>query len=110
MATYTYKCLEQSIPSAASDTDMYTVPASTSVIGSTIVVCNQSASAGTYRVAIRKAGASLTGKQYLFYDQPIDANTTHTWTIGFTLATTDVVTVRSASGSISFNLFGTERT
>ena len=48
MATTTYKVLGQSNPSATTATTLYTVPAATQTIVSTITVCNQAASAGTY--------------------------------------------------------------
>jgi len=44
MAT-TYKVLGQSKPSAATNTTLYTVPASTAAVISTLAICNDSASA-----------------------------------------------------------------
>ena len=43
MAT-TYKVLGQSNPAATTATTLYTVPAATSAIASTITICNQSTS------------------------------------------------------------------
>lgn len=106
MAT-TYKVLGQSNPSAASDTTLYTVPSSTSAVVSTIVVANLGTS-GTYRIAIRPAGASIANEHYIAYDVALNANDTITWTIGVTLATTDVITVRASNTSFAFSAFGSE--
>jgi glucose-6-phosphate dehydrogenase assembly protein OpcA len=107
MAT-TYKVLAQSNPSATTATTLYTVPSSTSTVISTITVCNQAASAGTYRIAVRPAGASLTASQYVAYDIAIAANDTTALTLGITLATTDVVTVYASAATMSFSAFGSE--
>lgn len=107
MAT-TYKVLGQSNPAATTATSLYTVPAATSTIVSTITVCNQAASAGTYRIAVRIAGASLAKAQYLVYDASLSANSTDTITLGITLAATDVVTVYASTADFSFSAFGTE--
>lgn len=106
----TYKVLGQSNPSANTDTTLYTVPSTTSAVGSTLVICNQAATAATFRVAVRPAGAAIAGQHYLAYDTSIGANDSITLTIGMTLATTDVVTVRASTTSVSFNLFGSEIT
>jgi hypothetical protein len=102
-----YKVLGQSNPSAASDTTLYTVPAATSTVVSTITVANLGTS-GTYRIAIRPAGASIANQHYIAYDGALNANDTITWTLGMTLATTDVVTVRASNTSFAFSAFGSE--
>ena len=107
MAT-TYKVLGQLNPAAATATTLYTVPNSTSAVLSTISVCNQAASAGTFRSAIRPSGATLTAQHYIYYDAPITANDGIAITIGITLAATDVITVYASSASMSFTAFGSE--
>jgi glucose-6-phosphate dehydrogenase assembly protein OpcA len=103
-----YKTLGQSNPSATTATSLYTVPSSTSTVVSTITVCNQASTAGTFRIAIRPAGASLAAQHYLAYDTPIAANDTTALTLGVTLATTDVITVYASSANMSFAAFGSE--
>jgi hypothetical protein len=107
MAT-TYKVLGQVNPSATTATTLYTVPASTQTVLSTITVCNQAASAATFRVAVRPAGASLEAKNYISYDATVAANDTTALTLGITLATTDVITVYASTATLSFNAFGSE--
>jgi hypothetical protein len=106
----TYKVLGQSAPSATTATTLYTVPASTSSIVSTITVCNRDTTSGTFRIAIRPAGASLANQHYMVYDSSIAPNDTVTFTLGITLATTDIITVYASSANMSFNAFGSELT
>lgn len=103
-----YKVLGQQAPAATTNTDVYTVPGSTQTAASTLNVCNRSAVAVTYRVAVRPAGAAIANAHYLVYDQTIAANGVVALTIGMTLATTDVVTVYASTGNLSFSLFGVE--
>lgn len=105
-----YKVLGQVAPSATTLTTLYTVPALTSTVVSSIVVANTSSSADTFRIAIEIAGAGDDIKQYLYRDITIPGNNTFEATMGITLATTDVVKCYSGSGNCSFNMFGTEIT
>lgn len=107
MAT-TYKVLGQVNPSATTATTLYTVPAATSTVVSTITVCNQASSAATFRIAVRPAGAVLAAQHYIVYGATVPASDTTTLTLGLTLATTDVVTVYASSANLSFNAFGSE--
>lgn len=107
MAT-TYKVLGQVAPSATTATTLYTVPSAKSTVVSTISVCNQAATAATYRIAIRPAGATLAGLHYIAYDATVAANDSTMFTIGVTLATTDVVTVYASTANLSFGAFGSE--
>ena len=103
-----YKVLGQTITSAAGTATLYTVPAATSAVCSTIVVCNQAAAAATFRISVRPAGAAEIAKHYLAFNTNINANDSITMTIGITLATTDVITVTASTANVSFNLFGSE--
>ena len=103
-----YKVLGQSAPSATTATTLYTVPASTDAVVSTISVCNRAATSGTYRIAIRPAGAALANSHYIAYDSAITANNTTFITVGVTLDATDVITVYASSANMSFSAFGTE--
>jgi hypothetical protein len=108
MAT-AYKVLGQSNPAAATDTTLYTVPAVTEAVVSTISVSNLGTS-GTFRIAIRPAGATIANQHYIAYDVPLNANDAITYTLGITLATTDVITVRASNTSFAFSAFGSQLT
>ena len=107
MAT-TYKVLGQSNPSATTATTLYTCPASTQTVISTISVCNQAGTSGTYRIAVRPNGATLAPEHYVVYDASVQANTTAAYTLGITIDASDVITVYASSASMSFNAFGSE--
>ena len=107
MAT-TYKVLGQSNPSATTATTLYTVPAATQTIVSTVTVCNQTSTAGTYRIAVRIAGAALAASQYIAYDVSLPGNASDTLTLGLTLGATDVITVYASAATFSFAAFGSE--
>lgn len=107
-ATETIKVLGQVAPNATTNTDVYTVPASTSTVVSTVVIANRSAIPGTFRVAIRPGGASLSDEHYIAYDVAIPANDSVVLTMGITLATTDVITVYCSSANMSVTAFGSE--
>ena len=64
MATI-YKVLGQSNPAATTATAIYTVPAGNSAIVSTLNICNLNSSAGSFRIAVRPAGATLANVHYL---------------------------------------------
>lgn len=107
MAT-TYKVLGQSNPAATTATTLYTVPAATQTVVSTIAICNQAATAATFRVAVRPAGAALAAQHYIVYGSTVPASDSTMLTVGLTLAATDVITVYSSSATVSFNAYGSE--
>jgi hypothetical protein len=106
----TYKVLGQINPTANTQTTLYTVPAATSTIISTISVCNINAAATTFSIAVQPAGASLTSKNYLNFNTSLPGNDTMTLTLGITLAATDVISANAATGNVAFNAFGSEIT
>jgi hypothetical protein len=108
MATTTYKTLGQAAPAATTSTDLYTVPASTSAIVSTVVITNRSTSPATFRLSQSLAGAALANKDYLVYDAAISGSGFITLTLGITMATTDKLRVYASTADLSFNAFGTE--
>lgn len=106
----TYKVLGQSAPSATTLTDVYTVPAATSAIISTITVAERAGAVATFRLGIAVAGATGATKQYFAYDAALAANGTATFTLGISLAATDVVRAYASTGNLSVNVFGVELT
>jgi hypothetical protein len=106
----TYKVLGQLEPVTDTQSILYTVPtgAGNYAIVSTLNVCNLGSLAGTFSVAVSPAGASINDKHYILKDAGCNAKQTQSYTIGITLAATDVIRVTSSNGEISFNLFGSE--
>jgi hypothetical protein len=104
----TYKVLGQVSPAAITNTDLYTTPAATSTVASTLTICNTGVNVTNVRVAVRPAGAALSNEHYIVYNNTVGISDTLFLTIGLSLATTDVVTVYSSNAAVTFNLFGSE--
>lgn len=102
------KVLGQVSPAANALTQLYVVPAATSVTASTLSICNGNSSSVTYRVSVQKAGDTDNIKQYLFYDSTLSKNNSFFATLGITLAAGDKVMVYASNTNVAFQLFGVE--
>lgn len=107
MAT-AYKILGQSAPAATTEADLYTVPAATETIVSTITICNRSTTAATYRISVSPNGAATANSQYVIYDGLIVGNGFAALTLGATIDATDKIRVYGSSANLTFQAFGTE--
>ncbi len=107
MATETYSVLGQSAPTGTTETTLYTVPAVSSAVVSTLTICNFTASTAHADVNVRPAGASVVNAHAFMRNCAIDPYSTVTFTIGFTLATTDVISVKTDTASaLAFAVYG----
>jgi len=102
------KVLGQSAPSATTTTTLYTVPDLNQTTVSSLVICNRTGGALTYRVSVHVADAAASNEQYLYYDKTIAANETFSAVLGLTLNQSDVVKVYASNTGLSFNMFGVE--
>ena len=102
------KILGQVNPSATTATTLYTVPSAKSAVVSSLTICNQTAIAATFRIAVRPAGATLAAVHYVAYDVTVGASDTTALTLGITLAATDVITVYASTATLSFHAYGDE--
>lgn len=109
MAT-TYKVLGQSNPAATTSTNLYVVPALTSAVVSTITVANLAATDATFRLSVAVAGAILANSQYIAYDITVPGASQFSFTLGITLATTDVIRVFGSTANLTFTAFGSQIT
>ena len=105
-----YKVLGQTGDASANNVTLYTCPASTETVVSTIVVANREASSNTFRIAVRPDGATLANEHYLAYDSSVNANDTVTLTLGITIDASDIISVGASDANVSFSVFGTEIT
>ena len=103
MAT-TYKSPAQLEPAAQILSTLYTVPSATQAVISNIHACNLGGTSASIRVAVRPDGASIADQHYLFFGLMITANDTVEFGHGITMDASDVLSVWSSSGSVSFNL------
>ena len=105
----TYKILGQQAPAATTATDLYTVPAATQAVVSSIIICNRSSSAtATFRISASVTGTATANKDYIYYDLILGQNDTFIATIGLTLATTDKIRVYASTANLSFTAVGSE--
>lgn len=106
-----YKILGQVAPSLNAANTVYTVPAATQAVVSTINVCNPDSSSRTFRVAVVKSGESLAQKHYIAYETAIPATDSIALTIGISLGANDSISVfANSTSNISFSVFGSEIT
>lgn len=111
-----YKILGQASTTNAY-TSLYTVPAGTSAVISTLSICSIGVE-DIFRVAVIKVGEETvdddsgavrpSSHQYLVYDAPIAKGESIFMTLGLTLAEGDSVCVFSGTPYVTFNLFGSE--
>ena len=105
----TYKILGQAAPANTDDADLYTVPALTQAVISSLSVTNDTGTSATFRINLRVNGAAVSAANALYFDAPLAANSTILITAGLTLGAGDVVTVRSGtSNALTFQAFGSE--
>lgn len=104
-----YEVLGQTTDSATG-TALVTVPASTEVVVSTIVIANRASASKTFRLYIRPDDETLADKHYLAYDTTIGANDTITLTLGITMNASDKLYVYGSDANLSFSAFGTKIT
>jgi hypothetical protein len=104
-----YKVLGQ-VEGAASNTNLYTVPSSTEAVISTIIICNRTTSAKSYRIMVRPDNETLATKHYLAYDVAIAANDTTALTLGITMNAADKLDIYSSDTNLTFAAFGSEIT
>ena len=104
------KILGQTAPPAVTPTTLYLVPAATSAVVSSVVVCNTSQVQATFRVAVRPTADATTAKHYLYFDHILPGGTTFVATLGVTLGAAELIEARSSAATISFTAFGEETT
>lgn len=104
-----YKILGQSAPADTNNADLYTVPANTETVISTLLVTNTTASPAKCRIFVRSNGATAATSNALVYDAEVNGNDFKAITIGITVNSTDVISVRSSiADALTFQAFGSE--
>ena len=102
MATLT-KALARTA-AATSSTVLYTVPASTTTVVSSIAVTNTAGSAGTFTLGMGTAGSNIS----LHTTTAIAANATVYIDLKQVLATTNTITGLASATTINFHISGVE--
>lgn len=101
----TWGALGQSVPAAATLTDIYEVPADKK--GTVEVIACNRGGAATVRLSHAVGGAADTDAQYLLYGAGLDAGETKV-TLRFTVGPGDVLRGFSTTGTVAFNVNGIE--
>ena len=85
---------------ATTEGTLYTVPSSTSTVVSSLVICNQAASAATFTITLDAVD--------LFKDVAIAANTTAMFDLKQVLATTKIIAGLASAITVKFHISGVE--
>ena len=106
----TVKSMQQASPSGSGEVALYTCPALTRYVASSIYACNQNSAPVTIRIRVAIGDAPAADGQYLLYDLPFGANTSMVMTCGVTFEAGDVIYVDASSSGVSFQMSGVEIT
>lgn len=104
-----YKCLAQVNPSASTDTNIYTVPASTGTIISSLVICNRDAVERYAYVNVSHGAPTFAAKEYILMKERIPPNGFKIITAGICLTAADRIGCSTDSANMNFSLFGVEQ-
>lgn len=105
------KTLGQTQSAAATDATLYTVPAATDTVISSIVMCETNGAVAKVKVTIDAAGGAVTAAaKSIAWSMPVAANDTAVLQFGGTLAAGTTVVVQSDTGKVTFTLYGQENT
>jgi len=105
----TYKVLGQSAPTTTSEATLYTVPALTQTVVSSITVSNLTSTAANASVNICVNGAASSNANSILKTVSIPANAVASFTLGITLGAADVIRVTSGTANaLAFQAFGSE--
>lgn len=103
------KVLGQSNPGAATDATLYTVPASTDAVVSTIVCAETNGAAATVRISVRGGGgATTTAATAIAWNVALGANGVLSFTLGITLQAAATIVVQASTANVTFTAFGQE--
>lgn len=104
-----YKVLGQSAPTTTADADLYTVPAGTETIVSTITITNTASASALGRIFVRISGAAAAASNSIVFDNVFAGKSLTTLTLGLTLSAGDILTVETGTAdSLTFQAFGSE--
>jgi hypothetical protein len=105
----TYKILGQVRPTGTAVADLYTVPASTEAVISTITATNVDGTASDISLYVVPSAGTASVENALVFEAQLAANVVQAFTIGITMGAADKLSVQSATGSaVTYQAFGSE--
>ena len=108
MATAYKYAQVQGTASTGTFATLYTTPASTEAVISSLVICNQSSSAITVRIGLDATEGTPGADEFLVYDASVAGNDTVALTLGITMDASKYLRVSSSANTISFSAFLSE--
>jgi hypothetical protein len=109
--TETLKRLGNCDVSATTNTALYQVPPATTVVVSTVAICNRNASSVKIRLGhTLGVYSAITVGEWIYYDVTIPAYDTLTMTVGVTMGTSNSLVAYSNTANVGFTAWGTEIT
>ena len=107
-----YKILGQVQPTGNTTTTIYTVPASTNTVITTIIVCNQSANTVLINVAANLSGSAIATKNFIVTNYPLGGAETLVLEPRLSMNAATIlsanITGANAASNVSVNAFGVE--
>jgi len=100
----------QGTSSTGTYTTVYTTPASTEAVVSSLVICNASSSDVTIRVALDDVEGTPASNEFLVYDATIAGNDTISLTLGICMDAEKYIRASSSSSACVFSAFVSEIT
>ena len=108
MATAYKYAQVQGTASTGTYATLYTTPAATEAVISSLVITNQSSSATTVRIGLDATAGTPGDSEWLVYDAAIAGNDTVALTLGVTLDAEKFVRVSSSADTCNFSAFLSE--
>jgi hypothetical protein len=88
---------------------LYTVPALTETIVSTITISNTTSASAVGRVFVRVGGAAAGAANAIVFNTVFAGNSLTTLTLGLTMSAGDILTVQTQTeNALTFQAFGSE--
>jgi hypothetical protein len=108
MATAYKYAQVQGTASTGTYATLYTTPAATEAVISSIVITNQSSSAITVRIGMDATAGTPSASEFLVYDAAVAGNDTVALTLGVTMDAEKFIRVSSSADTCNFTAFLSE--
>ena len=82
---------------------LYSVPASTEAIVSSIIICNTASTSATYRIGLDTEAGTPGASEWLIYGATVNANDTVCLTLGLALDAGKFIRVSSSANTVTFS-------
>lgn len=108
MATAYKYAQVQGTASTGTYSTLYTTPAATEAVISSIVITNQASSSVTVRIGMDTTAGTPGASEWLVYDAVVAGNDTVALTLGVTMPASQYIRVSSSANTCNFSAFLSE--